>query len=515
MLKKLKIQNLILIEAAEISFGPHLNILTGETGSGKSAILSAIRLIGGARTEVDLIRNNCQSAIIEAEIKTAQETLLIRREIYLSGKSRCFIDDAQVSLAALKEKVGALIQLVDQSSAHILCSEETQREIIDTFSNLTQKTALFKKAFEEENSCKAKLEELTSQDRAQTMEWAKKDLELIDKINWQKEEEANLNQEHNLLTHHQQLKEKTSASALALNEIPPILKRLCHTLDTAARIDPALHPLYSTIKTANLELEEAASALDSYSDRIEMDPAKLADIEKRMGLIENLRRRFGATWDLVQEKKKKLEAEIENFSLKDQDIFFLQKKLNKLSIENRNLAEEISQLRKEKAPLFAKAITQELLSLNLPHAKVTITIKPKALSASGSDQIELLFSANPGLSPLPIDACASGGELSRLLLAIKTIIAEKENYSCLIFDEIDSNVGGQTASVLGEKLKKLSEQTQVICITHFVQVAKFAQTHFGVYKKEIKGAAVTTIENLMPDKREEEYTRMLGLIEKI
>jgi len=511
MLLKLKIQNLVLVEKAEIHFGPQLNIITGETGSGKSAILSAIRLIGGARAEIEMVRKDCETAIIEAEIVTPKDTLWVRRELYRSGKSRCFIDDAQVSLASLKDLMENSLELVDQNSAHILSLEEEQRSILDTFVSLSEKINLFKKLFEEEKLCRERLKEFSSQDTIQANEWAQKDLDLIEKINWQKDEDLQLNQEHTLLTHAQELKEKAGNSSLALQEIPPALKKLSSILDAAARLDPTLEKIITPIKSAGIELEEAARSLESYADRIEADPARLTAVEMRIGSIENLKRRFGSSWDLVQKKKEELQKEIEKFSSKDQEILFLQKKIQELSANNLTLAEEISQLRKKGASLLEIEVTQELKNLNLPHAQFQIAIQTKSLSSSGLDQIQFLFSANPGLAPLPIDACASGGELSRLLLAIKISLAEKENRSCLIFDEIDSNVGGQTASVLGEELKKLAKDTQVICVTHFVQVAKCAQTHFGVYKQEQQGRAITIIEALSSQKREKEYTRMLGL----
>ena len=176
-----------------------------------------------------------------------------------------------------------------------------------------------------------------------------------------------------------------------------------------------------------------------------------------------------------------------------------------------HLAQEISALRKKGASIFAERIGKELKSLNLPLAQFTIQIGDKPLSSSGIDKVEFLFSANPGLSPIPIEACASGGELSRLLLAMKIVLAEKEKRLSLIFDEIDSNVGGQTAAILGEKLKGLSEKRQVICVTHFVQVAKWAENHFAVCKNEERGKVRTAIEKLTEQKRQAEYTRMLGL----
>lgn len=493
-MKSLKIQNLILIEKAEIELGPGLNILTGETGSGKSAILSAIRLIAGERADSQCIRKGADLAIVEAVL---EGPIFIRREIHRSGKNRCFIDDEQVSLSQLREI--SAIERVDQGSSHGIFAQ--QKEMLDTFAHLTEEVQKYSASYAEEKKEELALQQLLQTPKERELEWSLKDLNLIEEIDWQLGEEEKLTQEHHILTHAQELLEKSSSVAYALTEGGelPAFKRSLASLEGCIRFDPKLEPLAQSLKNALLELEEVGRSMQNYSQRLEANPHRLNEVEKRMAAIESLKRRFGND---IEAQKEKLKATIDHLTHLDEQISHLKSSLDKRGQKNRAWAHEITQKRKTIAPSFASLVQQELKSLNLPHAKFEIKV------GESFGEIEFLFSANPGLAPIPLAQCASGGELSRLLLAIKTILSE--GTSTLVFDEIDSNVGGQTAAILGKKLKRLAEKRQVICVTHFVQVAKEAVDHFRVAKIEKEQEAFTTITKLSETQREIEYNRMLG-----
>lgn len=496
MLKSLKISNLILIEKAEVPFGPGLNILTGETGSGKSAILAAIKLISGERAEAGLIREGADFAIIEVEL---EGPTFIRRELHRSGKNRCFIDDAQVSLTELKTAVG--IERIDQSSTHFLCSQEEQRGLLDAFAKIDTSTL----SFSEEKRLETELQNLTQIPVTRELEWAQKDLELIEEANWQKGEDELLAQEHHLLTHSQELVEKLGSAASTLDQSVPLFKRLLSTVEQCIRHDAKLTPIGSSLKNAVLELEESHHSLNSYVGRIEANPQRLVEVENRIALIERLKKQFGPDIDAAKEK---LRTQIDRLSNIDSSIESLRAALKKIKLQNIAAAEKISQERKKAAPLFAQKVLEEIKSLLLPNAQFIVSIEPKPLSQNGIDEVHFLFTANLGHPPAPLESCASGGELSRVLLALKTTIAS--DAKCLVFDEIDSNVGGQAATVLGEKLKTLSNHCQVICVTHFVQVARCAFRHFLVSKNEKNGHTFTSVSLLTSQEREEEYNRMLG-----
>jgi DNA repair protein RecN (Recombination protein N) len=527
----LKIQNLILIEKGEIAFGPGLNILTGETGAGKSAILSAIKLIAGGRADSQMIRKGADFAIVEALLENGTH---VRREIYRSGKNRCFIDDRQVPLSELH----ADIEMIDQNSSF------NERDVLDTFAGIREwvDTA-------EETKIALKIEELEKIPREREQQWAEKDLALFEELNWKEGDEEALAQEHHRLTHAQELAEKISSLlALDLHE----LKRGQSTLEQCVKFDPSLAPTAASMKSALLELDEVNRVLSRYE--IEVDPNQLASVEKRVTLYETLKRRFGP--QLIEEKKK-LEERLRKLINLEVEIGELKQLLSHVQEKNRALAQSIREKRQKAAKKLTPLILEELKSLNMPHAQLEIAIlrplkkgekcqggarnlgqalagveadKPERfidadgsqiswLSDAGrftlfeweqyiSDEVRFLFSANPGVAPAPLEQCASGGELSRLLLAIKTILSEGS--SCIVFDEIDSNVGGKTAAILGEKLKKLASRRQVICVTHFVQVAKCAMQHFLVSKIEKEGSAFTIIQRLDEKTKEKEYERMLG-----
>lgn len=521
MLIQLKIQNLILVDQANIIFEKGLNILTGETGAGKSAILTAIRLIIGERADLGLIGKNGDIAVVEAVLSSYSlpdelvspptgEPLIIRREISKSGRNRCFANDQQITLNVLRQIVGHSIELVDQSSSHLLSSIDAQRNILDTYSEtlpLVQKLSI---SFNEQQDLQNRKESLlqASETRIRDLQWAESDLQFIEEVNWKKEEDEKLNAQHHLLTHSQELLEKLDALSTLLNEIP--VKKAVNLLDRCAHLDPSLLHSSTQLKNASLEIEEVTQTIHTQIDRLEIDPKQLEHVEERISQIEQLKRRFGKTYDLVEAKKNELHQKIDSLSNLDDQLNELESQLQRKKTENVALACTIREMRKKCAPSLIASVLKEIHPLNLPHAQFMIDFKENPLSAQGMDGICFLFTANSGHSPIPIGECASGGELSRLLFSMKVALSGKEKNSCLIFDEIDSNVGGQTATILGEKLKALSKEKQVICVTHFVQVARLACTHFEVSKIEENQRTHTRITKLDATGKNQEYQRMLG-----
>ncbi len=525
MLSHLKLQDLILIDKADIEFGGGLNIFTGETGSGKSAILTAIRLIAGERADVEWIRAGAAAGIVEAKFTTFSKELLgeidppppgepltVRREIYRSGKSRSFIEDSFVSVSVLRELVRPLLEMVDQGSASVLSLAETQRKILDAYAGLEKEAKVLSDAFTVWTAMKKERDEAVNLglNRSRDLEWSNARLKEIEEVNWQKEEEESLTAAHLILTHTQELTEKIAAAIDGLSTIAPHARRLSHILEGTAALDPSLRPTALAIKTAALELIEAEQFLSSYRERLEADPARLAAIESRIGAIEALKRRYGPSWEEVQKEKEKLAIEIDRLENLDYTQAALNEKVKGLEKNSEDLAKKLSAKRHAAAKHLRQDVLKELKCLSLPHAQFEVEISPKPLSLNGADEIRFLFAANPGLSPLPLEKASSGGELSRLLFAMKVVLAEKEGVGCLIFDEIDSNVGGQAAAVLGEKLKELAKTRQVICVTHFVQVARAAMHHFAVAKREVEGRAATFISKLGTKQREQEFARMVG-----
>jgi DNA repair protein RecN (Recombination protein N) len=521
MLIRLKIQNLILVTQADICFSSGLNIITGETGSGKSAILSAIRLISGERADTQLIGKNGDLAVVEAyllkytlpeEILQPLEggPLIIRREIHRNGKSRCFIADHLVPLSLLREVIGNSIELIDQSSSHTLCLPEEQRRLLDTFAGTLQQAKELEISFLKQSKIETELNALekASETRERDLKWTEEDLALIEEVQWKQQEEETLCAEHKLLIHSQEISKEIEQTSLLLGENS--LKKAISLIDRCARIDKNLSPFILPLKGALLEIEECQRSLDSYLNRMETDPLRLKKVEERISSIEQIKRRFGKTFQQVEEKKQELQKKIEDLQQLEEKKERLQTTLKQTLSINETNAKNLSQKRKQAAHHFSSTALKELQSLNLSSAQFDISLSETLLKSHGCDSIDFLFSANAGHSPVPMEQCASGGELSRLLLALKITLANKENSHCLVFDEIDSNVGGNTASILGEKLKKIAAEKQVICVTHFVQVAKCANLHFSVTKQEENNQTYTNIALLTESQKMQEYQRMLG-----
>ena len=525
MLLSLKLENLILIEKAVVRFEDGFHIITGETGSGKSILLTAIRLILGEKGGADLIRSQAPCAIIEAEFSSFPnpmpegidaprpgDPLLIRREILPSGKSRCFVQDQLVSIAILRKITESLVEIVDQSSSHLLVSSESQRLMLDTFANLREQASFFANSFAEEKRLRKQLENalLANANQSRDLEWAESGLQYIENVQWKKDEELLLEEQHRLLANAQELIEKTAQVADGLSTLAPQMKQLNHILETAAKIDPSLKEIAQSIKSSTIELEEAESSLQAYLNRKETAPEHLAAIESRLSLIDQIKRRFGNSWEAVEKQKGKFFRQIEELHALEGQIDTLKTALFDIEKTNQNLAEQISCQRQTAAQILSAQVLKELQDLNLPLAQFEISVRRIEMTFGGIDLVRFLFSANPGLSPVPLEQAASGGELSRLVLALKTALAEQNDCKCLIFDEIDSNVGGQTAVALGEKLRAIAKNAQVIAVTHFVQVAKAALHHFSVCKVEKNGSFITKVERLSKALREKEYARMLG-----
>jgi DNA repair protein RecN (Recombination protein N) len=518
MIERLSIQNLILIDCADIHFGPGLNIITGETGAGKSAILTAIRLILGERADIQWIAKGADLAIVEATVRSKlmideilfPSPFIIRRELHRSGRSRCFIEDQQVTLQQLR---ALPIELIDQSASAKLSANESQRELLDNYAEL----APFTPHFNALRFAQKKLSDLlelqkTSQIEQQRME---EDLTFIEEINWREEEEESLLESHNLLAHSEELLGKTEELTSFFSEgsqpLLPTLKRYTYQLESLKKIEPKFEECAEWLKIATLNLEEASHFLISYGSNLETDPNRLFAIEKRLGEIESIKRRFGS-FDQVEQRRMSLKERTAQLSNLDTSIQEASQELSSIETTVLAIARERSEARHKAATTFSASIISELKSLNLMEARFTVELKPKNVCEHGVDEIRYLFAANPGQPLLPLDQGASGGELSRILFALKIALGTKEGSTCLIFDEIDSNVGGKTAAILGMKLEQLAALRQIICVTHFVQVAKYAMEHFLVSKTTTKDSAITSVQKLDAPSRLSEYERMTGAI---
>jgi DNA repair protein RecN (Recombination protein N) len=528
MIQTLSIENLVLIRNAEVAFGPGLNILTGETGAGKSAFLAAIRLALGERADGTLIRQGADRATVEArlcivhqpipgiDLPTPGQPLTIRREIYRSGKSRCFLEDQLVSLHDLKTCLGRAVQIIDQNSALRVCDEEEQRFFLDTFGQLQPVADSYRALFESWRQAEERLADRIARQQSDRKEESalRADLQFLEEVNWKEDEEERLALDHTLLARAQEFHEKISSLLQWLTEgsAPSLstLKRSSHQLDSLASALSPLQEAAEAFKRGVLEIDEATHLLTSFLNRLDSDPGRLRVVEQRLEQIEKIKRRFSPRWAEVQERRESLQQRLKMLDQSDDEIEAARTDAATLHARVLLQAAKLTQKRERAALQLSTEVTRHLRELNLPHASFVIAMQPKPLSPNGADALSFRFAANPHQPLLAIGDAASGGEQSRLLFCIHAALAQSASGSALIFDEIDSSIGGQTAAILGAKLKAMAQERQLICVTHFVQVAQFAFHHFLVSKHTDAEGAATSVKRLDETEKKTEYTRMLG-----
>lgn len=534
MLKTLHLKNLILIESCEIEFQAGLTVFSGETGAGKTAVIEAIDLALGARADSSALRKGAEKASVEASfdiegleavqelLKASgidfdpQEPLIVRREIVKEGKNRAFIN-CQMAPLPLIQKVGALlIDLISQHSHQALRTGEYQRDLIDQFGDLSEDLRQFYEAWEEEKALREKLQILLEKEerREREMELCQVALQELGQVSLEEGEEERFFEEYNRLAHAQELSEKVQGIQQGLTESPQSLisslNRYRNSLNALIAIDASLKELLELLNEGSIALTEAGRLMDRYLGKKEQNPQRFAFLEERLTLLNRLKRKYGSSLEEVRTYKKKCQEKLRQLENLDQEIEAAREAASRCEIKTRESARALSDKRKKAASQLEKALTESIQSLNMAGAELHIEIKPQARSSTGEDQVNFWLIANQGEHPVSVKESSSGGELSRLMLAIKTTLSEKNQTPTLIFDEIDANVGGETASILGDKLRSLGQCRQVICITHFPQVANQADHHFRVQKHESEGRTLTHIAPLDKREKEKELLRMLG-----
>lgn len=534
MIKQLRVNNLVLVESSTLTFDPHFNAITGETGAGKTALIEGIALALGARAESALIRKGSTTAFVEATFDSTatpslialleesgllsepNEPLIIRREISKEGKNRAFVNCRSVPLPLL-QKIGAeLIDLIDQNAHHALRKTESQRTLLDLFGDLQLELSAFQTAFHLEKEVQSKLQTLHQLSSSKEREEAtlRRQIDEIEAVNLKPGEEEALFEKYQLLANSQEISTKVEGMLTTLSDGPGAilahLNRVQKTCESLNGFDKSFENPTALLRDAALSVSECAHHFRSYRGKLESDPAAYQLLENKLQEISLLKRKYGQTFeelDAFYQQAKERIAQLENLAF---DLETLAEELKKAEERTKVAAEKLTSKRKQVAKDFSKQLTGHLHALNMPHAEVLIEVATQPRSQSGDDQIQFWLKANAGEHPALVKEHSSGGEVSRLLFAIKIALAEKNNTPTLIFDEIDANVGGRTAAIIGEKLQELGKYRQVICITHFHQVATAADTHFAVEKVEEEGRTFTRIRQLDKREKEIELLRMLG-----
>jgi len=537
MLQTIKIKNFALIESAEIPFDEGLNILSGETGAGKSIILGAISLLLGGRASSDVVRTGADEAVVEgyfsieslpwlkerlAEvgIESEDHELLIKRTVHRNGKNRIFINGELATLNMLVEVCEDLVDLCGQNEHQSLFKSNVQLGLLDRFSELESQTAKttqqFKKAIdlrEEWETLKRKEDE-----RVQRLEFVRFQIEELNEAALQAGEDDSLQTEKKLLQSSEQRMQLANQIDQALEGeegAHSAMKLALSKVKVLFQVDSTARELYETLERGLAEVEEASRLARVYLDQSDLSPERLETVQERLSLITNLKRKYGQTVDEIIAHHAKLTQELDlltHLSTRLQGLEGDYQKEKELAIK---LGRDLFNKRKKGAEVFSKAVSKELKELRMEDAKLEIAITfQEELSQWGIDsvgtEIDLLVQTNLGEEKKPIQKIVSGGELSRLMLALRRVIADKGGIGVYLFDEIDAGLGGQTAFTVGKKLKSVASYNQVICITHVPQVACFADHHLSISKNTQKGRTITEVKELTLEGRREEIARMLG-----
>jgi DNA repair protein RecN (Recombination protein N) len=536
VLLELMVENYAVVERVRVKFHKGLNLLTGETGSGKSIVVDALGLVLGGRASADMVRSDTVrarvSAIFEAPQNPASRALLeeagipvedgellIEREVSAEGKSRAFAGNRPVTVAWLRGLAPYLGDIHGQHEQQQLFSPAAQLELLDESAGLEEKRGLVSELFAAWKKVRGELEDLnrSEQEKLRLADmWAFQRKE-IEAAGLKPGEDPQLEKERLVLKNVGKLQEHASGAYLALYDSPESvatqIRIALKKLEDLCRIDGSLQPAAETIRSAMIGVDEASDSVRHYLDRLEADPNRLEDVESRLALIDKLKRKYGNTLDEVLAFLDRVREQLEAVETAGERKAQLEREAAQASDAYRDAAAALTKLRQAAAEKLARKVETELDSLALENAVFRIEIQPATWSELGADRVEFLISANVGEEPRSLDKVASGGELSRIALALKTSAGARGKTAVertLVFDEIDSGIGGGVAEAVGRRLKKLSGSSQVLCVTHLAQVAGFADHHYFVEKREVKGRTVAEIEELTGEERTREIGRMLS-----
>ncbi len=543
MLTELRIKNLAILDQVELLLEPGLNVFSGETGAGKSMIIQAVHLLQGARASEDLVRTGAAAAEVEARFEhLASEVaallaghdiphegeLVVRRVVSREGRSRSYINDQAVTLKLLGTIVQELLHLSGQHEYQTFLAPENHLRILDGFAGLTDAVQEYRADYQRWRQVQRQWQDLQQRraDLENTRDFLKFQIQEIDKARLRPDEEEELQREQERLRHAGKLWEATRQGYdLLYGDKQAVLTRLVEvkkSLELLARFDADWVGRGEALQNLTLELEDLAFSLRDYLTHVEPNPARLEEIEQRLHQLQRLKKKYGPTVQDILVAAARAQQELADLDSLDDQEADLRQRLVHLEQQVRGQAEALSRRRQAVAPQLAAAVEAEIHSLAMPQARFLIefmesapqpaegTDREKMPGPQGFDRMEFFLAPNPGEDPKPLSRIASGGELSRLVLSLKTILAAGAGINTNIFDEVDAGIGGRTATVVGQKLQGLARHAQIICITHLPQIACFAQAHFRVEKQVVAARTVTRVQKLSEADRLQELARMLG-----
>jgi len=533
MLQRLRIQDFILVEQVEVPFSKGLNVVTGETGSGKSVLLKALRLLSGARADSSLIRKGSDECMVEGlfslppsspifdllqeeGVTISTPSLSLKRTISKEGKSCAYIQGICCKSSLLKTIAPFLFEIVDQHASLALFSEEKQLASIDQYAKLLPTISTYKEHYLSLQRLTKKRELLLSHSH-----------ELQAKLYWYKEQEKELSEaalsiseentlesEYKILSHAQELSQGAlKISGILSGDDSGILhplKQALRELHSLASLDPKLQEDFATLSSASLELQELSHTLEGYARKVEIDPYRMQEVAERLDVYAKLQKKYGKTTDGLLLYLDSLFEQIEAIDFSDENLEELEKEIKNAQQTVALLADTLTEKRGAAAKNFCQELELLLHSLEMPYAQLDFSMEKRALSSSGQDTLSIELKANLGELFAPLASSASGGEMARVTLAVKRILSSTTSQSLMVFDEIDAGIGGKTASTVADQLHKIAQNHQILLITHFPQVAKRADHHIKMFKQTQNARTFTLVEVLDETTQKQELHRMVG-----
>lgn len=534
MLVELAVENFALVEKVRLSFGGGLNLLTGETGAGKSILLDALGMVLGERASGELVRHGCERARVEAafqieapepRLRAALETtgiepedglLILTRELSATGKSQARVNGRPVTVGTLKTLGDALVDIHGQHEHQSLLATERHADLLDLWAgpDVQKKKAAVLDAHETARAARREWEALLvdARERTRTLDLLSYQQSEIEAAAPKEGEDETLAAEKIRLGSAERLHAAAAHAYAALRDGGAIeaLGSATAEIERASRLDPSLSGLLETLQSALYAADDAARDVRTYRDSVEFQPERLEEIEARLDTLKTLKRKYGETLADVLAYQREIRGRLETLENAEERLGALEAATKEAEAELKARCAALTEARKKAATPFAKAIQTELKDLAMTATRFSVSIEPKEPGASGADAVELLISPNPGEPLRPLVKIASGGELSRVMLALKSVMAKNIAPPVMVFDEIDAGIGGRTGTVLAEKLSALSMRAQTLCITHLPQIAAKGNAHFFI-EKRVEGKRTSVhVAPLEGEARIAEIARMLG-----
>lgn len=535
MLKTLYIENIAVIEKTTIDFGNGLNVLTGETGAGKSIIIDALNAVMGRRISKDIIRTGEESAFVSAQFESIgekvrlilqqfgldsgeDECLILQRSLNISGKSSCKVNGRPATVAMLKEIAHSLINIHGQHESYDLFSSEKHIDYIDSYGNCLDTILEYREKYSQYKTLKKELDEsrLDEGERLREIDLLSfQTKELLDADVTVGESES-LESERGVLLSFEKISSLLNKSHILLSGDGmndggvETVDSAAENLLKAAQYNPELESLADNLSDISYNLRDCAQSVCDAIEALESDPQRLEEIEERLDLLNRLSRKYGCPCDELPSLAQQMQSRLDQLLSFDKNRDELENSVSRSKAEAEALAEKLRQLRKKAAQSFAENVKAEMSFLNMPGVELVPAFEETELYSKGIDKVELLISANPGETPRPVAKIASGGELSRMMLAIKTVLSNSDTTDTLIFDEVDTGISGSAAEKVGLKLKQAAQTCQVLCVTHQAQIAALADNHYLIRKQVDNGRTFTGVNLLDRNGRINELARIIG-----